>query len=340
MMPFSRRIRSAAARIMSATTMERLVDPILTDIELESGEHLQRGRVWRARWVVLSGYLGLSKALLFHTVLDCAGACVFDNAAARTVRVSCLAFAVLTTALVLPPLFGNRLFTRHPGLAVYLVPQAIPISIPIALSIGIVWGWSQHTARLMVRRLVVISTAGAVISLATMEWLVPAAHDGFLASLTRLGASTGSAPTMERGVGERSLSELSNLVRQIEARSGSQSNHKPFPQRLRTGRGPSLTAADVKHALHVRLALGAATFLLPVLAVAIASAVRGRKLGRAVFAAVVLLYVVSWFGAAAIAPAVPPALSAWLPNAAVVTVALGFVFVRTRLSWRREVPTN
>jgi hypothetical protein len=281
MMPFSSRIRSAAARIMSATTMERLVDPILTDIELESGEHLRRGRVWRARWVVLSGYLGLSKALLFHTVFACAGACAFDDAAARIVRVSCLASAVITTALVLPPLFGDRLFTRHPGLAVYLVPQAIPISIPIALSIGIVWSWSQHaTARLMVRRLVVISTAGAVISLATMEWLVPAAHDGFLASVTRLRALTGSPPIMERGVGERSLSELSNLVRQIEARSGSQSNHEPLPQRVRTGRGQSLTAADVKHALHVRLALGAATFLLPVLAVAIASAVRGRNLGR------------------------------------------------------------
>jgi lipopolysaccharide export LptBFGC system permease protein LptF len=231
------------------------------------------------------------------------------------------------------------LFRQHPGLAVYLVPQAIPISIPIALSIGIVWSWSNEVgARVMVRRLVVVSVAGAVISLATMEWLVPAAHDGFLASVTRLSASNGSPPTMHRGLGERSLSELTSMARQMSTTASSTGHRGPIGPGLRMRPGRSFTVADVTLALHTRMALSGATIALAILAVGIAAVIRSRTPGRAIFGALVLVYVASWFGAAAIAPAVPPALSAWLPNAAVVTVALGFVSVR-RLAWRREIPT-
>jgi lipopolysaccharide export LptBFGC system permease protein LptF len=115
--------------------------------------------------------------------------------------------------------------------------------------------------------------------------------------------------------------------------------HRLMTQSLRTPRARPLTAADVNLAQYIRTALGVATIALALLAAAIASVIRRRTLGRSIFVALVLLYVVSWLGAAAIAPIVAPAVSAWLPNAAAATVALGFVLVRARQTWRREMPT-
>jgi hypothetical protein len=87
------------------------------------------------------------------------------------------------------------------------------------------------------------------------------------------------------------------------------------------------------------MALSGATIALAMLAVGIAAVIHRRTVGRAIFGTLVVLYLASWLGAAAIPPAVPPALSAWLPNAAVVAVGLGFVFARTRLARLREIPT-
>ena len=57
------RLRRVLSRMCSRRTMERLVDPILTDIQVERQEAMRRGRIWRGRWVQIAGYVTLLKVL-------------------------------------------------------------------------------------------------------------------------------------------------------------------------------------------------------------------------------------------------------------------------------------
>jgi lipopolysaccharide export LptBFGC system permease protein LptF len=328
MTPATRRIRALAARVFGAATMERVIDPILSDIEVESRAHLERGSLWRARRAIASGYAGLCRAVVLQMLYACAEGCLFDAAAKRTMLASSAALAVLTVALMLPSLLRGRLFTQHPGLALYLVPQAIPLGIPIAVAIGIVWGWSMRpTGRSMLSQVVVVGTAGVLISLATMEWLVPAASDGFRDSVSRLLAPTGRTVNISRGIGERSLSELAALIRPTSQMNPFEVREyeRALTNRHRMGttrRRPLRLVESLQLTLHVRLALSFATFALGVLAAAVAATMRGRNHGRAVFGGLVVLYIAAWFGVEAMAPAVSPVVSPWLPNAAAVTTAV------------------
>ena len=341
MTPATRSIRALAARVFSVAAMDRVIDPILSDIEVESRAHLEGGSLWRARCAIVSGYAGLCRAVLLQMLHACADECLFDAAAKRTMLVSFAALVVLTVALMVPSLLSGRLFTQHPGLALYLVPQAIPLGIPIALAIGIVWGWSMRpTGRAMLRQVVVVGTAGVLISLATMEWLVPAANDGFRVSLSTLLAPTGRTVNISRGTGERSLSELAALIRPASQMSPLEVTE--YERALANFHGigtprrrPFRLVESLQLALHVRLALGFATFAFGVLAVAVAATFRCRNHGRAVFGGLVALYIGGWFGVEAIAPAVSPVLAPWLPNAAVTVIAMVFLSVR---SFQRHHP--
>ena len=44
-----------AARIFDHKTMERVVDPLLADLQKEHAEAIRRGRVWKSRWIRLAG---------------------------------------------------------------------------------------------------------------------------------------------------------------------------------------------------------------------------------------------------------------------------------------------
>lgn len=50
-------LRAMAARLCSARAMERLIDPALTDVQLEHRDAIAQGRPWRSRWIRLAGYL-------------------------------------------------------------------------------------------------------------------------------------------------------------------------------------------------------------------------------------------------------------------------------------------
>ena len=328
MNPLSRSIRALAARLCCRRTLERLIDPILADIELEYREHIEAGRVWRARLVVLRGYGGLMQAVALHALRVCRWALVFDEPAKQTVWFSLGAWVVLTIALTLPPLLGPHV---DGVLALYLVPQAIPLSIPLALAIGIGCGWSKGTTgRDMLRRVALLGMAGAIVAAATLEWFMPAASRAYRATVVSRFAESGRAGTvtMPRGINERSLTELAALIRQT-------AGTRPFVdsedervladlQEINAAmpRGRHITANDLKLALYPRLALCFSTAALGLLAVATAAAIRNRNLARTVFAGLVVLYVSAWLGGASIVDVVPPAVSAWAPNAAAAAISL------------------
>jgi hypothetical protein len=320
-----RTTRAVAVRFCSRQTVARLIDPILSDIEVEHREASQSGKQWRARCVYLNGYVGLLKALTLHGVQACGCAVRPDEATARTIAFSVAAFIVLTIALILPPLLSTRSLEQLFGgrLALYLIPQAIPLSIPVALAFGIACGWSRTaSARTMLRRVTTLGIAGSVAALATMEWLVPEANQAFRTEVRR--HVDPALVHIPRGINERSLSELWTLIKQTSPDrwpAGEDTISAAIGEMSGGGRY-AITRETLQLNLHVRIALCFATAMLCLLAVAIANLIRRRNLARSIFAGMILLYIAAYFGISTAAQVVPPAVSAWLPNAGLAAVSL------------------
>lgn len=66
MRPAGTRLRALAARLFAASTMERLVDPAIADLQAEYEEALRSGPKWRSRWVWFVGHLAFFRMLVVH----------------------------------------------------------------------------------------------------------------------------------------------------------------------------------------------------------------------------------------------------------------------------------
>ena len=107
-MTLHERFRAIAARRCSARTMERLIDPALTDVEIESRNASAQGCAWRSRWIRMAGYFAVLKGIALYgyerTVCDWSGD--DSQAFARTLGLSGAAF-ILTALLLISPAVGG-----------------------------------------------------------------------------------------------------------------------------------------------------------------------------------------------------------------------------------------
>src|SRR5262245_18066385 len=136
-----RLLRRFAARLFSAPTMDRLIDPILADQQKEFVEALSEGRLWRARVAVVAGYWGLGKALLVHGANRALKAGDGQGSDARRVIIwSSLLVFVTTSVLAMIPLLWSLRRAPIPSKVVFillLLPQALPVAIPVGLALGV-----------------------------------------------------------------------------------------------------------------------------------------------------------------------------------------------------------
>ena len=65
MMPPGTRLRALAARLCAATTMERLVDPAIADLQAEY-EEARTGPSWRRRWIWMRGHIAFVTMIVVH----------------------------------------------------------------------------------------------------------------------------------------------------------------------------------------------------------------------------------------------------------------------------------
>jgi hypothetical protein len=208
------RVRALASRLLASESMERIVDPILADLQFEHAEALARGSRWAARVNLIRSYAGLGRALFY---LATRAACDPRLAnprceLARAWMVSALALAFLTVALVLPALTslpwrkGDGAFAA--ALSVTLVPQALPLSLPAALSVGVLWATRGRRVTgvrfCVVLPLALACTAGVW---AVLEWVMPDANQGFR-ELAAARLNGGPVVRLERGLAELGLSSL------------------------------------------------------------------------------------------------------------------------------------
>ena len=103
------RLRMLASRVCQPHAMERLIDPVLADLQCEYAAAQTRGQVWRGRWIRLAGYVAFWKVFGMHTAVRTVPAArewlvADDRAIGRTLGGATVVATVVTALLMLPPL--------------------------------------------------------------------------------------------------------------------------------------------------------------------------------------------------------------------------------------------
>jgi lipopolysaccharide export LptBFGC system permease protein LptF len=170
--------------------MDRLVDPTLADLQAEYENAASGNRKWESRRILLLGHVALIRVMAVHGGMQAMGFLRYSTredrrALVRTLGASIVIMVVGTLLLMVPPL--KSVWRGRPDsaeLALYLVPQALPISIPVGLTFGILWGLGRVAASPRSRTLILfLATMASVASFTMLAWVVPAANQAFRVSV-------------------------------------------------------------------------------------------------------------------------------------------------------------
>jgi hypothetical protein len=301
-------LRALAARLFDHATLERLIDPVIADLQCEHAEAVRHGRVWQARWVRIVNGIAFCKVAALAVVAA-------NRHGARAIAVA-LSAATPLMALMIGAVLASTAATIHTRenmvwLVLYLVPQALAITMPVCLALGVfVWVQGEGVDRSTRRTVFRLMGLAFLLAVVNTGWITPAANTAF--------RNVNAGAAMPRGANELTFIELAQRTSQVNPETALDG---PLPMAFW---------------FSARLALVMAPVLLSVLALAGASALSQRSAAIILFAtlaAFVACYVLVpdyeithlmlWSPAAAIP---------WIPN---VIVALATVQSRA-LNWRRS----
>ena len=266
--------------------MERLIDPVIADLQAEYAAAIRSGNMWKSGWVLTAGYIAFVKVFLLCGVLGTRrGWRDFSPDEQRDLTRILWRAAVVTgiaTVLVgLPTLMRLRQYVlianASPGLLiVYLVPSLLALSLPTGLAIAVAAGSGMRSRRL-IAVLYVAALLASVASLVNVAWVTPMANQLFRVEVM--------GRPVPRGQRELSLTELSG-------------------------------SAGARFAFHARLSLAAAplTFATFGLVAATRRWRRRSAILAAVIAAVSFVVVLMTGGSFSDGGLLPPRLTAWLPQ--------------------------
>src|SRR5262249_36370572 len=205
------RLRAIAARLYGARTMDRLIDPTLADLQAEYENAATADRNWDRRRILVLGHLAVIRVMAAHGGMWAMGFLRSSThqdrrTLIRTLRASMVIMLVGTLLLMAP--FVNPVLRGRPNsgeLALYLIPQALPISIPVGLTLGILWGLGGVAASARSRTLILLlATMASVASFAMLAWVVPTANQAFRVSMV--------GHSIPKGANELTLGELRQLL--------------------------------------------------------------------------------------------------------------------------------
>jgi len=311
------RLRAFAARWCARETMARLIDPLIADLQMEHGQAVRSGRVWKSRAIHVAGWFAFLKILAICAWTDTTwltqGWTADDRKAllgAVTFATAMIAIAVVLLELTVVATTGV-LQNPSPRHFVYLVPQAFSLALTMGATLGIVFGLGGRPfSRRVGVSVIVLALTGSVISFVNLAWVTPAANQAF-----RILVS-GQADLVA-GVPELSLGDISREIERL--------------------RDPSVAGSryllNLAFTLHTRLALSLSPLVFALLALSISSGgfVRRWVLGIAACAAFFGYYMLL-YGVRSLVwnQAWPPYAAAWIPNLVVLLVAAGPVVFNLR----------
>lgn len=196
------RLRAAASRVCSARTMERVIDPVIADLQCE---HAASPRTWRRYWIRLSGYVAFWKTVCLHTGVASSNAAhewlaVENWAVGRTLVASGLAMTGFTVVLL--PLTSGRILGAK---LIYLVPSTLVVGLPFGFMAGVLFALrGRVVTRHALRGVAAIAVVLTGVQFGTLNWIMPSANQTF--RVKAQAAIHGPAPA--RGYSEMSLAEL------------------------------------------------------------------------------------------------------------------------------------
>lgn len=298
-------LRWLAVRLMNESRVERLFDAAVADLRFEMKRAMVAGGRLRIAGVALRGYLSLLALFATHVgEVTVSTLRVVGGDERRTLKkmavVTAAVLTVSTALLLLPPALGLTRSSGRYSLAVYLVPQALPLTIPIALLAGILS--VPLLPGMRTKAWVLIGTvAMSVGSFVVLGWAMPYANQAFREAV--------AGRQLSKGPNEMTLPELNRAASHVE--SSAAFSKQPAQRRLD---------------YHIRWALSFAPLMFGAFALATITRQRGAILRAVLGTAVTIGYTVLLFGAAAFQNGawLPPPAAAWLPNifAAGVTIAM------------------
>lgn len=334
--PSAERIRTVLARIFSAPTMGRIVDPVIADYQKEYADADAGRHMWLRLALILRWSLALSRALLVHGLwqLD-----AFDADTWRPLARGAVAGGGLLLAIAWPQ--SLRLAWAavgrgaRPELAALLplhgLPQILAVAIPCAVLLGAITATAAVRPgirqRNHVRRgpLVVASLLGAVLTFVLVAWTVPKANQAFRTTAwqiaaERYAAQLRSGPPAD-GPRELTLPELGSEIARYSPRQ--------FP-----------AVRQYEQEWHRRLAIAGACLVFGLVGLALGSGSFARRLaGRLLLATLVIAgYYTLFFCGDLLARrlVLPAAAGAWLANGVVSGLALTMLVAR-RIRHQRSI---
>jgi lipopolysaccharide export LptBFGC system permease protein LptF len=299
-------LRRFLARVCSADTMARVVDPTLADMRWESG---------RPSW---AGCLALAKALLVHSIVSTPAVLARtwsedDRAIPKAAGLALSGAFIAALPLIALPFLGARPASRGAALiplAVLLVPQAIALTLPAALLLAIPLAFRrQDPSTRLTRRTVALSMCCVLATFFVMAWAVPEANQSFRVMTYR--AVSGRQDNIPRGVNETGFAALRDKI-----------------EVLKLTPGGGIAARPIEFDFHVRLVLVSISLPVGILALAIARSQRGRRrpwtMGLAAMGGYVFVFFPLLIGARMLmkSSSLPPVLLAWAPIALLAVAAL------------------
>jgi len=308
------RLRALAARWCSQQTMDRLIDPVIADLQAESelaATTAHKTRVW------ILGQIAFFKVV----ICNAAGQLIrmpHDDDRAAMVRAAAtfVAIAATCTVLLTAVPYVNFVWGTHPHsaiLALYLIPQALPLSIPVALTVAVFLEFRNTPSHWRARLLVVVfALLSCAMSFALLSRIIPANNQQFRVSLAR--------HAVFKGPSELRLDELHQLL----ARRGDQA--------------ATLAASDRRNfsrAYYTRWALVWAPLALSTFALALVNRRRRGRLASVLvgFATIAGYYALMYAARQLEAGGtLPPAGAAWGAN--VVFFLLTLVLMRPAGPWQ------
>jgi len=170
------RLRAIAGRFCSPLAMERLIDPVIADLQWEHGAAIDRGQVWRSRWIRVAGTFAWLRVLVAYCIWTGCGALMSDDATRRMLVWSGALITAVTVMYVTPPLFNRAYLPLTAGelkwVILFLVPHGISNAIPIGVPVGILVGLRHQpvtrTATRGAAALVIIATVATAFTVAEL----------------------------------------------------------------------------------------------------------------------------------------------------------------------------
>ena len=319
-------LRTLVSRVCSATTMERLVDPVIGDLQAEYADAIRDGRTGRRWGALIVGYVAFAKVFLLCVLYGATHAWrdwnTDDQRNLRRVLwrsgLITLAVAILfemPDLLRLPQSVKISPDSRVSALIAYLIPAALGASVPVGVFLGTALGLNGRAPTRRLRSAVLlVAVAISAVSFVNLAWVIPAANQSYREEI--IG---GSVPKGER---ELSLIELRRAAEELRRWDAA------HPE---VGRERALERAQrASFAYHQRLALAGAPLTFTVLAIVLATR---RRLGQRAMAlamciaAASIIFVLMLGASLSKGGLVPPAIGAWLTHIVAVSamVVVGII---------------